>query len=123
MRGTVLRRELLFFEEVPSFIDIRYPIAEIEKDGSFTVTKHQNTGGLISVGTVTAQLLYEIKSPAYLNPDVIAHFDTVELKHEAKDRVRVTGVRGSSPPTSHKVCVNLSSTNKQTLKYCSQDEI
>ena len=105
-----------FFEEVPSFINIGYPIAEIEKDGSFTVTKHQNTGGLVSVGTVTAQLLYEIKSPAYLNPDVIAHFDTVELKHEAQDRVRVTGVRGSSPPASHKVCVNLSGTNKQTIE-------
>ena len=105
-----------FFEEVPSFINLGYPIAEIEKDGSFTITKHQNTGGLVSVGTVTAQLLYETRAPAYLNPDVIAHFDTIDLKQETQDRVRVSGVRGSSPPTSHKVCVNITGTNKQTIE-------
>jgi len=105
-----------FFEEVPSFINVGYPIAEIEKDGAFTVTKHENTGGLVSVGTVTAQLLYEIKSPAYLNPDVIAHFDTINLEQQAQDRVRVSGVRGSSPPTNHKVCINIEGTNKQTIE-------
>ena len=64
-----------FFQEVPSFSNMGYPIAEIFEDGSFTITKHPNTGGLVSVGTVTAQLLYEIGSPAYMNPDVISHFD------------------------------------------------
>ena len=68
-----------FFEEVPSFRDVGYPIAEIEADGSFTITKHQGTGGLISEGTVKAQLLYEISTPAYYNPDVIAHFDTLQI--------------------------------------------
>ena len=53
-------------------------IAEIEEDGNFTITKHPNTGGLVSVGTVTAQLLYETSSPAYINPDVIANFDTLK---------------------------------------------
>lgn len=95
-----------FIEEVPSYINVGYPIAEIEVDGSFTVTKHPGTGGLISVGTITAQLLYEIGSPAYLNPDVIAHFDTLKLTQEGTDRVRVTGCRGSSPPPTHKVCIN-----------------
>ena len=96
-----------FFEEVPSFINVGYPIAEIESDGSFTITKHPGTGGLVSIGTVTAQLLYEISSPAYINPDVISHFDTLEINQIGPDRVRVSGCRGSNPPGKHKVCINL----------------
>lgn len=96
-----------FFKEVPSFINVGYPIAEIESDGSFTITKHPGTGGLVSVGTVTAQLLYEISSPAYINPDVISHFDTLEINQIGLDRVRVSGCRGSNPPGKHKVCINL----------------
>ena len=96
-----------FFEEVPSFINVGYPIAEIESDGSFTITKHPGTGGLVSVGTVTAQLLYEISSPAYINPDVISHFDTLEINQIGPDRVRVSGCRGSNPPGKYKVCINL----------------
>lgn len=96
-----------FFEEVPSFNNVGYPIAEIESDGSFTITKHPGTGGLVSVGTVTAQLLYEISSPAYINPDVISHFDTLEINQVGPDRVRVSGCRGSNPPGKHKVCINL----------------
>ena len=95
-----------FIEEVPSFRNVGFPIAEIEADGSFTVTKHPGTGGLISSGTVTAQLLYEISTPAYLNPDVIAHFDTLKIEDVGEHRVRVSGTRGSSPPPTHKVCVN-----------------
>lgn len=95
-----------FIEEVPDFRRVGYPIAEIEADGNFTVTKHPGTGGLVSVGTVTAQLLYEISSPAYVNPDVVAHFDTMKIEQEGQDRVRVTGCRGSSPPPTHKVCIN-----------------
>ena len=96
-----------FFEEVPTFKDIGYPIAQIEKDGSFTITKHPDTGGLVSIGTVTAQLLYEIAAPEYLNPDVIAHFDTLKIKQVSDDKVQVTGCKGSSPPSTHKVCINL----------------
>ena len=70
------------------------------------MTKHPGTGGLVSVGTVTAQLLYEISTPAYLNPDVIAHFDTLEIEQVGDDRVRVSGCRGSSPPPTHKVSIN-----------------
>ncbi len=95
-----------FFQEVGSFRDVGFPIAEISADGSFTVTKHPGTGGLVSVGTVTAQLLYEISTPAYLNPDVIAHFDTLKIEQVGDDRVRVSGCRGSSPPPTHKVCIN-----------------
>ena len=96
-----------FFKEVPSFFNMGYPIAEIYEDGSFTITKHPGTGGLVSVGTVTAQLLYEINSPAYMNPDVIAHFDTLKMEQEGEDRVLISGCRGSSAPKTHKVCVNL----------------
>ena len=91
---------------MPSFHNVGYPIAEIEADGSFTITKHPNTGGLISVGTVTAQLLYEISAPAYVNPDVIAHFDSLNIEQVGEDRVRISGVRGSNPPPTHKVCIN-----------------
>ena len=96
-----------FFQEVPSFDNIGYPIAEIYEDGSFVITKHENTGGLVSVGTVTAQLLYEIGSPAYLNPDVIGHFDTLKITQESENRVLVTNNRGSSPTNTHKACINL----------------
>ena len=96
-----------FFKEVPSFDNVGYPIAEIESDGSFTITKHPGTGGLVSIGTVTAQLLYEISSPAYLNPDVIGHFDTLNIEQEGQDRVYVSGCRGSTPPSTHKACINL----------------
>ena len=62
---------------------------------------------MVSTGTVTAQLLYEISSPAYINPDVIAHFDTLKIEDVDKDRVFVSGCRGSSPPNKHKACINL----------------
>ena len=96
-----------FFEEVETFKDIGYPIAEVYEDGSFIVTKHQNTGGMISKGTVTAQLLYEISSPDYINPDVIGHFDSLVLEDLGKDRVLVSGCTGEAPNDSHKVCINL----------------
>ena len=85
MRCSSHWRQLFFFKEVPTFKDIGYPIAEINQDGSFIITKHPNTGGLVSVGTVTAQLLYEIGSPAYVNPDVISHFDTLKIEQEAEE--------------------------------------
>ena len=97
-----------FFKEVPSFDNVGYPIAEILEDGSFYITKHPGTGGLVSTGTVTAQLLYEISAPAYINPDVVAHFDTLKIEQAEKDKVFISGCRGSSPPKKHKVCINLS---------------
>jgi len=106
-----------FFKEVPSFNNMGYPIAEIKADGSFYITKHPNTGGLVSTGTVTAQLLYEISSPAYLNPDVIAHFDTLKIEQESKDRVYVSGCRGSSPTQFHKVCINLAGGYRNGMEF------
>jgi hypothetical protein len=80
------------------------------------VTKHPGTGGLVSVGTVTAQLLYEISTPAYLNPDVIAHFDSLSIEQVGDDRVRVSGVRGSNPPPTHKVCINTAAGYKNGIE-------
>ena len=84
-----------------------FPIAEVAADGSAVITKHPDTGGLVSVGTVTAQLLYEIAEPAYANPDLIAHFDTATLSQAGPDRVRISGTRGSPPPPTAKVAMNL----------------
>ncbi|MFF4298998.1 acyclic terpene utilization AtuA family protein [Streptomyces vinaceus] len=82
-----------------------FPLAEIAQDGSSVITKHPGTGGVVSVGTVTAQLLYETQGPRYLGPDVTARLDTVRLAQVDADRVSVTGVVGEAPPTTLKVGV------------------
>ena len=83
-----------------------FPIAEIAANGSCVVTKHPGTGGEVSVDTVTAQLLYEVQGPVYLGPDVATDLSSVRLAPAGDDRVSVSGVRGSAPPASLKVCVN-----------------
>ena len=95
-----------FFTEIPSFENIGFPLAEIHDDGSSVVTKHPGTGGLVSIGTVTAQLLYEVQQPDYITPDVIALFDTIKLTQEGNDRVSISTVRGKPPTTTAKVCIN-----------------
>ena len=96
-----------FFLEVPGLEHPGFPIAEVEEDGSAVITKHPTHGGLVSVGTVTAQLLYEIGGPRYLNPDVVTRFDTIRLSDLGDDRVRIDAVRGEPAPRTAKVCVNL----------------
>lgn len=97
------------YSQLDEITDRRYPgspIAELASDGGFAITKHPGTGGLVSVGTVTAQLLYEVASPAYANPDVVAHFDTMAVTQDGPDRVLVTGTVGSPPPPTLKVAMN-----------------
>jgi hypothetical protein len=106
-----------FFQEVPGLEDPGFPLVELEEDGSFVVTKHPGTGGLVSVGTVTAQLLYEIAEPAYLNPDVTARFDTIRMEQEAPDRVRISGVRGEPRPKDLKVCINYIGGYRNTMTF------
>jgi hypothetical protein len=106
-----------FFLEVPSLRNAGFPIAELEADGSFVVTKHPGSEGLVSVGTVTAQLLYEIAEPAYRNPDVIARFDTISLEQVGPDRVRVSGVRGEPAPADLKVCINYAGGWRNTMTF------
>ena len=95
-----------FFSEVTDRRYPGFPIAEVAADGSTVITKHPGTGGLVSTGTVTAQLLYEIQGPAYLGPDVTTHFDTITLEQEGEHRTRISGVRGSAPPDTLKVALN-----------------
>lgn len=80
-----------------------FPLAEIHADGSAVVTKHPGTGGAVTVSTVTAQLLYETAGARYPGPDVTARLDTVRLAPDGPDRVRISGVRGESPPAALKV--------------------
>ncbi|MEU8915682.1 acyclic terpene utilization AtuA family protein [Streptomyces nigrescens] len=79
-----------------------FPLAEIAADGSSVITKHPGTGGAVTTGTVTAQLLYETAGARYAGPDVTARLDTVRLMEEAPDRVRIDGVRGEAPPPTLK---------------------
>ncbi len=96
-----------FFPSIPDLAKpLGFPIAEIDADGSSVITKHPGTGGLIDVGTVTSQLLYEIGPPAYLNPDVISHFDSLAVTPDGADRVRISNVQGSPAPATTKVCIN-----------------
>ncbi|MFG1672516.1 acyclic terpene utilization AtuA family protein [Streptomyces sp. Y7] len=83
-----------------------FPLAELHEDGSCVITKHPGTGGLVDVGTVTAQLLYETAGARYAGPDVTARLDSVRLTQEGPDRVRIEGVRGEAPPPTLKVGVN-----------------
>lgn len=83
-----------------------FPVAEIHEDGSCVITKHPGTGGVVEVGTVTAQLLYETDGARYAGPDVTARLDTVRLRQDGPDRVRVEGVRGEPPPPALKVGLN-----------------
>lgn len=83
-----------------------FPIAEIDRDGNTVITKHPGTGGIVDVGSVTAQLLYEIGPPAYLNPDVTTHFETIEISQDGPDRVLLSGICGSPAPDKAKVSIN-----------------
>ncbi|MER8101840.1 acyclic terpene utilization AtuA family protein [Kitasatospora sp. NPDC094016] len=83
-----------------------FPIAELHADGSSVITKHPGTGGAVTAGTVTAQLLYETGGARYLGPDVTARLDTVRLAEEGPDRVRIDRVCGEAPPPTLKVGLN-----------------
>ncbi len=95
-----------FFTEIPDLTYAGFPLAEIHADGSAVITKHPGTGGLVSVDTVAAQLLYEVTGARYANPDVTARMDTIELSPDGVDRVRISGVAGEPPPPTLKVSLN-----------------
>jgi hypothetical protein len=95
-----------FFNDVADLLHPGFPLAEIHADGSSVITKHPGTGGLVSVDTVTAQLLYEVTGARYANPDVTARLDSVELTADGPDRVRISGVTGEAPPPTYKVSLN-----------------
>ena len=93
------------FRTIADLVQPGFPIAEIDADGSAVITKNPGTGGTVTRDTVTAQLLYEIGEPAYLNSDVTTHLDTAALTDLGDDRVQIRGVRGSAPPATTKVAI------------------
>jgi hypothetical protein len=95
-----------FFTEIADPVRPGFPLAEVFPDGSSIITKHPGTPGEVSIGTVTSQLLYEIQTTEYLNPDVTVHFDTVQLEQLGPDRVKMSGQKGSPGPETMKVCIN-----------------
>ena len=94
-------------EEVSQPLRMGFPVAEVAEDGSAVITKHPGTGGAVTVGTVTAQLLYEIAGPLYAGPDVVTDFGALQLSQDGPDRVRIAGARGSAPSGRLKVCLNM----------------
>ncbi len=92
------------WEQVPGLSDMGYPVAEISADGSFVCTKPENTGGLVTVGTVSEQMLYEIGDPqAYMLPDVVCDFSTARIEQMGENRVRVSDATGRPAPDTYKV--------------------
>jgi hypothetical protein len=94
------------WRSIPDLANVGYPIAEARADGTFVITKHQGTGGRVSVASVTEQLVYEMGDPhEYITPDVIADFTTIQLEQEGPDRVRVHGIQGR--PATDKLKVSI----------------
>ena len=86
-----------------NFTNMGFPIAEIGSEGQVVITKEKKSGGIVTVNTCTAQLLYEIQGPLYYNSDVTADLENVSFVEEGLDRVRLQGVRGFPPPPTTKI--------------------
>jgi hypothetical protein len=100
---------LIDWETIPDIADIGYPIIEAQPDGTFVITKHEGTGGRITVGSIKEQLLYEMGDPReYITPDCVADFTTIQLEQEGKDRVRFSGIKGRPATDMYKVSVSYS---------------
>ena len=94
------------WEDVPNPAEIGNPIAECHADGFFVMTKPEETGGLVSIGTVAEQMIYEVGDPqGYIVPDVVCDFAGVALEAIGENRVAVSGARGYPPTDSYKVCL------------------
>lgn len=114
------------WESVPDLARIGFPIVEAHKDGTFYITKHDNTGGLVSVETVSEQLLYEIGDPKdYITPDCIADFTSIKLEAAGKDRVKVFGITGQPATEFYKVSMSYDDgfSAFSTLTYSAPDAL
>jgi hypothetical protein len=107
-----------FFTEVSGLEHPGFPLAEVHANGDSVITKHAGTGGMVDVGTVTAQLLYEIGGPRYANPDVVTRFDTINLSQEGPDRVRISGTKGEPAPPTVKVAMNFDGGYRNGFTFC-----
>ncbi|MEO6510040.1 MAG: acyclic terpene utilization AtuA family protein [Nocardioides sp.] len=105
------------FASIDRTRSLGFPLAEIAADGSSVITKHDGTGGLVSVDTVTAQLMYEVQGTSYLNPDVTTDLTSIRLGADGRDRVAISHVRGSAPPERLKVCVNVLGGYRNTVEF------
>ena len=95
------------WKDVPNMAKIGYPVIEAHPDGSFVITKHDGTGGMVNVETVTSQLVYEMGDPScYITPDCIADFTSINLKQESDQRVHVSGIKGAAATPTYKVSVS-----------------
>ncbi len=107
-----------FFHEVPGLERAGFPWAEVAEDGSCVIGKHDGTGGEVSIGTITSQLLYEIGGHEYFGPDVTTRFDTIRLEEQGLDRIRIHGTQGEPPPDTLKVCMNRSGGFRNDMRTC-----
>jgi hypothetical protein len=114
------------WRSIPDLANVGYPLVEARSDGTFVVTKHPNTGGRVSVPTVTEQLVYEMGDPhSYITPDVVADFTTIRLAPDGENRVRVSGIKGRPPTDKLKVSIAYRSGFKAvgTLVYAWPDAL
>jgi hypothetical protein len=112
------------WQTIPDLANVGFPIAEASPDGTFTITKHEGTGGRVNVPSIKEQLLYEMGDPhAYITPDCVADFTTIRLADDGRDRVRIFGIKGRPATDSLKVSISYSAGYKAigTLVYAWPD--
>ena len=112
------------WQTIPDLANVGFPIAEASPDGTFTITKHEGTGGRVNVQSIKEQLLYEMGDPhAYITPDCVADFTTIRLANDGSDRVRIFGIKGRPATDSLKVSISYSAGYKAigTLVYAWPD--
>lgn len=108
------------WRSIPNLADVGFPIVEASSDGTFVITKHERTGGWVTIPSVKEQLVYEMGDPhSYITPDCVADFTTVRLEYEGRDRVRVYGIAGGPATDTYKVSISYSAGYKAvgTLVY------
>ena len=94
------------WKNIPDLANIGFPIIEAYPDGTFVVTKHENTGGRVNIPSVKEQLVYEMGDPKnYITPDVIADFTTINLVDDGENRVKVFGIKGHPKTDFYKVSI------------------
>ena len=108
------------WQSVPNLANVGFPIVEATPDSTFVITKHERTGGWVTIPSIKEQLVYEMGDPReYITPDCVADFTTVRLEYEGRDRVRVFGIEGRPATDSFKVSISYSAGYKAvgTLVY------